>query len=105
MSEEKKGQKEKPAKAEPEAKVVEYGARQKKENNRWTLARCLKAAKRFDNPTAWKDGAPSSYKAANAHGWQKECCAHMSAKNLPAAKKAGPKKKAAGKARALPMSA
>ena len=41
----------------------------------WTLKRCLKAARRFSNEEDWKQGAPSSYKAAHSHGWVKECFA------------------------------
>lgn len=45
----------------------------------WTLARCQKYARRFKSEQEWKDGAPSSYKSAVAHGWVKDCVGHMSA--------------------------
>lgn len=63
--------------------------------SRWTLEACMKAAKRFEHADQWKMGFPSSYKAAVARGWEKQCCAHMTAK-APAKKTAtpAPKKKA-----------
>lgn len=41
----------------------------------WTLQRCLKAARRFATEEEWRQGAPSSYKAAHSHGWVKDCFA------------------------------
>ena len=39
----------------------------------WTLQRCKKVARRYPDEEQWKYGAPSSYKAAYAKGWTKEC--------------------------------
>jgi hypothetical protein len=47
--------------------------------NAWSLERCTKAASRYTNADDWKKGAPSSYKAAQAHGWYNECCKHLQA--------------------------
>ncbi len=44
----------------------------------WTAERCAKFAKRFESVDAWKTGAPSSYKAAEARGWVAQCSKHMS---------------------------
>ncbi len=46
----------------------------------WTEARCKKAASRFDSVDAWQKGAPSSYKAAFAHGWVEACSNNMTGK-------------------------
>lgn len=51
--------------------------RAEKKKSPWTLERCVKAAHRFTNPTEWADGAPSSFKAATAHGWVAQCTSHM----------------------------
>jgi hypothetical protein len=57
----------------------------------WSEARCLSKAKRFDSVEAWAKGAPSSFKAANAHGWVDACTSHMSGKvvGIGKAKKKG----------------
>jgi hypothetical protein len=43
----------------------------------WTLERCVKAASRFTSVDEWCEGAPSSFKAAEAHGWLMECKKHL----------------------------
>lgn len=51
--------------------------REKTKKSPWTEARCMKAARRFTTATEWESGAPSSFKAATARGWLKDCTAHM----------------------------
>ena len=51
--------------------------RHEKKKSRWTLETCMRAAKRFTTREEWAFGAPSSYKAASAKGWDIQCCAHM----------------------------
>ena len=55
---------------------------QKKEKKKstWTLQRCQKAARRFASREDWEKGAPSSFKAAVARGWEAECTQHMKTK-------------------------
>lgn len=66
----------KPKEENQEAEVVHaFGKKEKK--SPWTVDRCFKAAKRFDSVEAWAKGAPSSYKAADAHGWVEKCSGHM----------------------------
>jgi hypothetical protein len=77
-------------------------ARNEKKKSRWTEAVCVKYAKRFQTREEWAAGAPSSYKAAVSHGWEKVCCAHMSSKPAP---KATPVKKSAPAAKPLKRSA
>lgn len=74
MSEEQKT--DKPAEKKQNAKPVAMGGAPKKDKKKpWTIERCLKFARRYPNEEAWKQGAPSSYKAASSHGWLKECLA------------------------------
>ena len=102
MAEEKaKAPKEKKAAPAADAadKQHEVKVRESKAS-RWTLEACMKAAKRFDTVEAWAKGFPSSYKAAVARGFDKQCSAHMTGtksnvkKVVPAAaKKVAPAKK------------
>ena len=66
-----------------ETAVVEevkiHTMRTKEKKSKWSLERCTKAAKRFESVSAWEAGAPSSFKAASAHGWVDQCSAHMRA--------------------------
>jgi hypothetical protein len=55
----------------------------KKKKVAWTLARCKKLARRYKNEREWQAGSPSSYKAANAHGWIKECASLFRAQPRP----------------------
>lgn len=52
---------------------------QKKEKKKstWTLEKCQRASRRFKSREEWAKGAPSSYKAACARGWDGECTKHM----------------------------
>jgi DNA-binding transcriptional regulator YiaG len=61
-----------------EAKI--HTIRQKVSKSQWSVERCLKASKRFDSVEAWEKGAPSSFKAATAHGWVDKCTGHMKGK-------------------------
>lgn len=73
---------EKKAKTEATAETTsEYAQENKKEKkqSRWTLDLCKKYARRFDSAEAWAKGAPACYKAAVAHGWEKECVKVMQA--------------------------
>ena len=54
----------------------EHQKREKKKSS-WTLEKCQKAARRFASPEEWSRGAPSSYKAAIARGWEHDCTKHM----------------------------
>lgn len=70
--------------AAPKAKKPKGGddsvpgmAENKPKKKEWTLDRLMKAARRFDNENAWKMGAPSSYKAAEAKGMVAQCVGHM----------------------------
>lgn len=66
----------KPKEENQEAEVIQaFGKKESK--SPWTKERCFKASKRFDTVEAWAKGAPSSYKAASAHGWVEQCSAHM----------------------------
>jgi hypothetical protein len=71
----------------------------------WSLEKCRKIASRYTSPDEWSYGAPSSYKAAVARGWDKECCAHMTnlkpLKANPTAKSTA-KKNGVGKGKAAP---
>lgn len=99
MAEEKAAPK-KEKKAAPAADAADQVHEIKKRESkasRWTLEACMKAAKRFDTVDAWSKGFPSSYKAAVARGFDKQCMAHMTSgkatvkKVAPAAaKKAAP---------------
>lgn len=51
--------------------------KRKAKESRWTIALCKKAAHRFGTRDEWAQGAPSSYKAAVARGWDQECCKGM----------------------------
>jgi hypothetical protein len=42
-------------------------------SSKWTVKKCAKYARKFENLEQWKDGAPSSFKSAQANGWLKEC--------------------------------
>lgn len=68
MSEEKKK-----AKAETPAAESTADYSQKKKKTAWSVERCKKFARRFHNEQEWQAGSPSSYKAAVARGWVKEC--------------------------------
>lgn len=70
--------------------------KREEKQSRWTAALCMKFAKRFDNEMDWAAGAPSSYKAAVARGFLKDCTKHMTGKS--AAKPAAAKKTVATKA-------
>lgn len=50
----------------------------KKEKAAWTLAKCMKTARRFKSENEWSAGAPAAYKSASSHGWVKQCVAAMS---------------------------
>lgn len=84
--------------AEVVHKTPDHKKREAKKS-RWTPALCMKFAKRFDNEHDWSAGAPSSYKAAVARGYLKDCTKHMTAKapakvsKKPAAVKTPAKKK------------
>lgn len=75
----KKEKQEKKGKQQTEAQEAEvvhvFGKKEKKSS--WTVERCIKASKRFETEEAWAKGAPSSYKAATAHGWTAQCTSHM----------------------------
>lgn len=98
MSEEKAAPVKKEKKTAPVADAIEATHEVKVRDgkpNRWTLAVCMKAAKRFDSVEAWKHGFPSSYKAAVSRGYDKQCSAHMTTKATvkklaPAAAKKAP---------------
>jgi hypothetical protein len=51
--------------------------KREKRKSPWTLEKCQKAARRFASPEEWAQGAPSSYKAAVARGWEHDCTQHM----------------------------
>lgn len=86
MSEEKKTEEKKPekkAEKKAESPVKEakvHSFRQKVTKSKWSLERCSKSAKRFETVDAWEKGAPSSFKAAAAHGWIDKCSGHMGGK-------------------------
>lgn len=67
------------ASAESAEATPQEHARKEKKKSRWTLATCMNASKRFATREEWSKGAPSSFKAAVAKGWDKECCKHMTA--------------------------
>ncbi len=77
MSENKKEKAPKAAATEATESVVETGpgAKDKRKKQAWSLERCLKFARRFSTDAEWQAGAPSSYKAAVAHNWHKQCVA------------------------------
>ena len=79
MAEEAKKPKEKKA-ATPTDDIPQAHSQRENKVSRWTLEACMKAAKRFDSVDAWKHGFPSSYKAAVARGFDKQCSAHMTGK-------------------------
>lgn len=79
MSEEKKAVEKKAESPVKEAKIHTF--RQKETKSQWTLERCRKASKRFESVESWEKGAPSSFKAATAHGWVAKCSEHMNSKN------------------------
>lgn len=85
-------------KDKPAAGGKSPAAQKKRETkiSRWTLEMCQKYARRFDHEDAWKHGAPSSYKAAIARGFGKDCMKHMTGAAKPK-KVAAPKKTAAAK--------
>lgn len=55
------------------------GMNSKKQKEKWTAERALRAAKRFTTEDAWMKGAPASYKAALSKGWHRDCTKHMTA--------------------------
>jgi len=75
MAEEKSKKEESPV-----AEVKIHTLRTKEKKSNWSLERCQKAAKRFETVSAWQTGAPSSFKAASAHGWVEKCSGHMGTK-------------------------
>lgn len=79
-------------KEKKEEKVEKVSAAPKEQKQKWTMARCRKVANRFKNEMEWKKGAPSSYKAAVAHGWVSEISAHLKSRS---GSSDGPMKKAA----------
>ncbi len=80
MSEEKAKKPGKPAAAAGATAGTEGAAQytQKKKKTPWTIERCKKFARRYSNLQQWESGSPSSFKAANAHGWINECKALFS---------------------------
>jgi len=68
-------------KEKKEEKVEKVSAAPKEQKMKWSMARCRKQANRFKNEMEWKKGAPSSYKAAMAHGWVSEISAHLKSKS------------------------
>ncbi len=62
----------------------EHQKREKKKST-WTLQKCQKAARRFSTREEWERGAPSSFKAAVARGWDSECTKHMKGKGRKSA--------------------
>jgi hypothetical protein len=97
MSDAKAAKEEKPKKVEKKQDAgnpdVQAGRQtfQRQRGSKWNLNRCKKYARRFPNEEEWKKGAPSSYKAAAAKGWIRDC--------FPQAESASePKKKRAKKA-------
>ena len=101
MAESKNAKKAAQAAAVSEEKVEESAPhealRREHKKSRWTLELCKRAARRFDHRDAWQWGAPASFKAAVAKGWDKECCVHMSA----TATNAGRKAKSPGRAKVV----
>ena len=73
MSEEKQT---KPGTVE-KAKTPASHKKRETKTSRWTIENCQKAAKRFATIESWSEGAPSSFKAASAHNWVKQCSGHM----------------------------
>ncbi|MBM4250781.1 MAG: hypothetical protein FJ146_02300 [Deltaproteobacteria bacterium] len=59
--------------------------RREKKKSRWTLETCQRVARRFTTREEWAYGAPSSFKAATAKGWDIQCCAHMAPSHKAAA--------------------
>lgn len=80
------------AEKEKKEEKVEKVSSPKEQRLKWTMARCRKVANRFKNEAEWKKGAPSSYKAAEAHGWVSEIAAHLKGRSGSSDK---PMKKAA----------
>ncbi len=83
--------------AAPEAGVTTAN---RKEKRAWTIERCMTFARRFSSEAEWKNGAPSSYKSAGAHGWIAECVKVMNKDNVtklkaPKTEKIKEKKKSA----------
>jgi hypothetical protein len=68
--------------------------RKEKKKSRWTADTCMHAAKRFATRDEWAHGAPSSFKAAVAKGWDGDCCAHMTVKTSTAKAQKAAKTKA-----------
>jgi hypothetical protein len=66
-------------KVEGEVKARQTFVRER--GTKWTLARCMKYAKRYQSEQEWVNGSPASYKAASYWNWVDQCCAHMP-KNL-----------------------
>lgn len=81
MAENKTAKNAAPAAAEETVETVDHKKREHKVS-RWTLEACMHASKRFDSVDAWRTGHPSSFKAATARGYAKDCCAHMTTKTM-----------------------
>ncbi len=83
MSEEKKetpAEGEKTAHSKPKGPTpAQLAAAEKKlkQQNKWTLEKCHKIAKRFATMEEWQTGAPSSFKAAAAKNWVTQCSSHF----------------------------
>ncbi len=83
-SDNQEGKPEKKAKGAPkkdaESGSVTHESRKVEEKPNWTIQRAKRCARRFNSVEEWSKGHPSSYKAATAHGWLRDCSAHMKSK-------------------------
>jgi hypothetical protein len=68
-----KAKKEKKTDGDEGGEVVHAHVTRAKKKSNWTLDRCKKYARRFKTELEWAEGAPASYKSAQAHGWVAQC--------------------------------
>lgn len=83
MSEEKKVEEKKDAKPKKKAAPAEDFSAKAETKKAWSVEKCMKIARRFKDETSWREGAPSSYKSAMAHGWVAQCTSTMTGGKAP----------------------
>jgi hypothetical protein len=57
--------------------VFQLHAKPKPKNKKWSKAKCIESAAKYDNKTAWSKGESGAAQFARDNGFYDECTAHM----------------------------